>query len=380
MKSSQKWILAGLFATSLSMAFADQAKDSKMMNNNNMNNNQSTGMSREITPSASPIASEGARFYFSGDFIYWQAKEDNLTVGYTGVADTYDPASGTRPSNPSKAGKIQMIDLSYEPGFKIGAGLVFAHDGWDTFMNYTWLDETNQSTTLSRTSTNGMLQSLYFNTENTASYANSVTGTWSFYFNEIDWELGRKFFISKRLVLRPHMGLKGAWIHQNYDLAEFGSTTGSLTASNANAHTYQRQKYWGVGFRTGLNAEWHFTRDFSIYGNVAVSEIYGLMHLKAKSQVDDPNTDMIATTGFVGQWINQHKNIHTMRPVLEMAMGFRYETSFGEDNYYRFLLSAGWEQQIWWNQNQFIKVPTVDTQTSNDLMFQGLDVKIGFAF
>ncbi len=380
MNSYQKWVLAGVFATSLSTTFADQAKDSKMMNNNN--NMQSSGMSREITPSASPIAAEGARFFFNGDFIFWQPKEDNLTVGFTGQSDTLGLGTGeTLPAIPTHAGVQQMINCNYQPGFKFGAGLVFAHDGWDTFMEYTWIQSTNQQASIQRTSTNGMLTSFYFNQGNTDSYANSAIGTWNFYFNEIDWELGRKFFISKRLVLRPHMGLKGAWIHQSYDISEMGSTTGSLTVNNATAFTVQRQKFWGVGFRAGMDTEWHFTRDFSIYGNLAVSEIYGLMHLKISSHVNDPNANnAIGSAGFVGLYDYLRKNIHTMRPVLEMAMGFRYETSFGDDNYYRFMISAGWEQQLWWDQNQFYKIGAVDTQTSNDLMFQGLDVKVGFAF
>ena len=34
-------------------------------------------------------------------------------------------------------------------------------------------------------------------------------------FNIFDWELGRNFWVSKALSLRPFLGLKGGWIHQS---------------------------------------------------------------------------------------------------------------------------------------------------------------------
>ncbi len=31
----------------------------------------------------------------------------------------------------------------------------------------------------------------------------------------LDWELGRSFYVSKHLSLRPHIGIKGGWISQH---------------------------------------------------------------------------------------------------------------------------------------------------------------------
>ena len=66
--SYQKWVLMGVCAASLSTAYADQPNSKSQMSRS------SDGMTRsEITPSASPVATDGARFFFSGDFIFWQA-------------------------------------------------------------------------------------------------------------------------------------------------------------------------------------------------------------------------------------------------------------------------------------------------------------------
>ena len=71
-----------------------------------------------------------------------------------------------------------------------------------------------------------------------------------------------------------------------------------------------------------------------------------------------------------------------MRPVVEMALGLRYETLFSNDNY-QFFVQAGWEQQIWLDQNQFIRSVfehNSSFSTSGELTMQGLDVKVGLAF
>jgi len=40
-------------------------------------------------------------------------------------------------------------------------------------------------------------------------------GRWKGYLNQLDLDLGREFFVSKYLTLRPHFGLRTTWLRQH---------------------------------------------------------------------------------------------------------------------------------------------------------------------
>ena len=85
-----------------------------------------------ITPDAAPHVTHWADPYITAEFIWWKVWEDNLDFAYTGVLA---PGASTSPGK----GHIYHPSFKFEPGFKVGAGLKFRHDGWDVYGNYTWL-------------------------------------------------------------------------------------------------------------------------------------------------------------------------------------------------------------------------------------------------
>jgi hypothetical protein len=208
---------------------------------------------------------------------------------------------------------------------------------------------------------------------------NTCSAVWSLYFNAMDWELGRKFFVSPRLTLRPHVGIKGAWNHQSFNIFETAPAASVPGASEPSQSSfYQRQAFWGVGMRVGLNTEWFFCNGLSLYGNFAFAELYGQFKDQYKLRIFGPAAlaeTFVPSGSLLGFEAQQ---IHLMQPVVEIALGLRYELSFGEKDCYRFLVQAGWEQQIWWHQNQFLAL--FNGISRGDLTLQGLDVKVGFAF
>ena len=67
---------------------------------------------------------------------------------------------------------------------------------------------------------------------------------------------------------------------------------------------------------------------------------------------------------------------HTIKPVIELGAGIRKEQWFYNDRFH-FSMQAGWEQQIWFSQNQF------DFYTSprqGDMNIQGFTAKVRFDF
>ncbi|MBS0653877.1 MAG: MOMP family protein, partial [Verrucomicrobia bacterium] len=190
---------------------------------------------------------------------------------------------------------------------------------------------------------------------------------------------GRNFFISRYLTLRPHFGLKFGWIDQDYhvkvdDFSVFaalqstaGATIGIVPPSEGSAK--MDQDFFGVGIRTGLDAVWYFTKHWGLYGDFAISAMWSDFHSKRE--------DHIASNAFAKvECLDFKRTLTTLTEVLELGLGFRYDCTFFLGDY-EFYLQAGWEEQIWFNQNQFLD--TVDTRTGN-LTFHGLTVKAGLMF
>lgn len=311
----------------------------------------------EITPLAGPVVKNWAEFNVSADFIYWQAREDYL----------YFATDGAR--TPTGQGQLYDFDFKYAPGFQVALGLDFKHDGWDLLLGYTWLRENNVTAEVSYNPKQGPLDdiSLYYFPGRPTD--NTVRAFWQLHFNAIDWDLGRHFYVSRFLALRPFIGIKGAWINQNFNC--LGRAT-VYTENDSFNNTVQSQEFWGAGLRGGLNSEWHFTRNWSLYGVLGLDALYGQFQDTVLSfQSIDSQTTLKQS---------QRCNLHTISPILEFALGVRYETFFSNDRYQLFA-QAGWDQQVWFNQTHFIVgLASGSGQISGNLVLQGLNVKFGFSF
>ncbi len=353
MSCTRNWILALLSTTAFSLTHADD-----------LTAEARRPIYSDITPLAGPVVHNWAEFFVTADFIYWKAEMDGLNYAQEG---NYSFGKASLPHS-AHSGQTKNVDFGFEPGFKAGIGVDFRHDGWYLGANYTWLEHfTAHGSAHNDPDHRGQLVGTFFTTLNTISPVTPVIleeahAKWKLRFNAVDLELGRSFYISRYLVLKPYVGLKYAWLDQKYRVFYdvFQSTT-TLTI-------HEKQDYWGLGLRGGFNTEWHFTRNWSIYGNLAISELYGQFEVTRKD-IEGGTTPGIAL--FV------RNNFHTIKPVLEMALGVRYETFFSDDRYQLFF-QAGWEEQMWFDQNQFIDNGFRGSR--GDLVFQGLDIKAGFSF
>lgn len=312
------------------------------------------GPKGEITPNAGPCVACGMDLFLTADFIYWTVREDNLQ---------YASTTGTDAASPVK-GKVFFPDFKMEPGFKVGAGILFDHDGWDVFAEYTWIrarDIKGHATP----STGTVLMSSLGLSAMSPSIITSASVNWELhYFNVIDLEMGRNFYVSRYLKLRPHFGFKGTWQKQFYNSSLQQTASGSVF----NTTLTEKQFFWGFGIRAGLDAAWHFSRSFSTFGEISVSGLYG--------QFED--NFLVLTNNGAGAFItsdaapiNRGSSFHTIKPVIEWMIGLRWEM-YTCDKEFHFALEAGWEEQYWLGQNQFTD--------SGDLIMQGLTTKFRFDF
>ena len=333
------------------------------------------GPMQEITPQAKPEVTHSMEPFVTGEFIYWKAYEENVHFAYTGAIST----TGAN----AEEGRVRSPELGWEPGMKLGVGFKFLHDGWDLYTNWTWLNRFDGDKS-AETREDSVAHSLYHTvTTPTPGVLGDMTfdeakSDWKMHFNALDLELGRNFYISPFVTLRPHFGLKFGWINQKYTVKtydfEMFQEFGGLLTPSYNAIRME-QDFFGVGIRTGLDTFWYFTKNWGLYGDFAFAALWSSFESEREdrfSAIDGVTSLQIAKV----KNLNFERDLNTITEVLELGLGVRYETTFSSGSY-DFYIQAGWEEQIWFNQNQFLD--TVDTRTGN-ATFQGLTVKACLMF
>ncbi|NDD57633.1 MAG: hypothetical protein EBZ47_00050 [Chlamydiae bacterium] len=312
----------------------------------------------DITPSAGPRVIDGVGLYLTGDYLYWTAREDGLTYAVTGANLNNSSTSNTN-ILPTSQGQQYQPDFRYKSGFKLGIGFDFGHDKWDMYLDYTWFNPHNSNSSVSRIENQPMSNLIpvaYTNPYNLLDYAKAF---WNLNFNVIDWNLGRNFYISKFLSLRPFFGLKGTWQKQKFHVLYNFNANPNIAINNTSY-------FWGLGPMAGVNTAWHFRGFWSLFADLTLSSLWGAYYVGRKDTTTSSNTT----------YYNTHQSFHKIRPVMEIATGLRKEEWF-YNNRFHFSLQVGWEQQVWFNQNQFDFYQNART---GDLTLQGLTAKARFDF
>ncbi len=343
-----------------------------------------------ITPSASPIAKNGSGFFFDADFIYWTAREEGLAfAGFNSNSDSSEASDNS--AIPQK--QSLYLNGKYSPGFKAGIGIISDHDGWDLYLQYTWYKTTPTSSTYSGS---GLLYTPELSPatgfSNTPPYAEGFPGaaervvnsSWNFRFTNFDLELGRNFFVSSSLAIRPHFGLKGGWQRQRFAIDwQFNDVENSfITWTNATYQQYLKQKQWNVGLRTGIDTSWILTKNWSFYGDLALAGVWTSFKVTEIDTCTTTGSSDSASNVSNFQTYNQGSEFKVISPVLELVLGIRFDWWFSNDDY-RFRLQAGWENQTWFNQNNFGEVVTTQqifNTNGTNLTLQGLTLEVRFDF
>lgn len=337
-----------------------------------------------ITPSVFPYVSCGANIYATIDFLWWQSILGGTGYAYNGTADgSTETPLGTNESR----GELHRPDYGFSPGFKIGLGGHFDHDGWTVGAEFTYLPSSgddsidvcdDNDTICGDLVVNGAKTNFNITTGDGINEQISIVegfADWKQNFMALDFTLGRNFFISKYLTLYPHVGFKAAWITERirYD---FGPTPQTVDPRDpdgivlinqvTDSDVYKRQHVYGVGIRGGLDTMWHITKNWAFYGDLSLTSFWAHFHVK--------NYDTVTET-LEGEYTTKklNYNVVSVIPVIETGIGLAYISWFS-DNRFRLQVQLGWETQIWTEFNYF-------TQDGfGSLAMQGMTVKAGLTF
>jgi len=321
---------------------------------------------------------DGMGWSLSLDVLYWQTKMAGST--YCAINDglANQPINFTlRPREPN---------FQWAWGFKLGAGYNFEHDKWDTKLQYTFFrnhakDYVNPlslpSVIISPIIEAGApltyVSATAFEEKNViVSYADQTRASLKNRYDNLYLDLGRDFFVSKYLSLRPSFGAEAAWFTFTSNVKFSGGTPVSLPvaqeANNAsidlsqfqiedisgnipftetrtldgvgdcNLQTNFKEKFVGIGPRAGLDTRWHLGEGFSIYGDVNAALLYGYFK-NALSQTygDQPANEARA-----------YYNFHRLVPTAKFEMGLVYDKYIMCETQH-VSMALGYENQYYWD-------------------------------
>jgi hypothetical protein len=301
---------------------------------------------------------EGQGWNLSVDVLYWQTKVQNSFFCTTvdGVVDS--------PINFKKTRNHIKFDWSW--GFKVGAGYNFEHDDFDVRAEYTYFRNTAQGSEGPLSLPSGINSPFisdnyhllyesfqeYTGDHVTFQYAEQARKSLKNAYNDVYLDLGRAFFVSKCLSIRPALGVEATWFSfkgntsytggssiefafdpvKNVDGTIWGGLgSGALKKSS-------RLKSVGVGPRLGLDTKYYLCNGFSVYGNGNGALLFTYFQQNSKTTYSlQPNNKKIL-----------ENNFHSVIPTAKIDMGVRYDANISCDTQ-RIGVALGYESVYYWD-------------------------------
>jgi len=193
MKYMKNWLIFPIVLAALILTIRGHADSAASMEQYNKD------MPRGL-PNIPARAENSGEFDLFAEFLAWFASQETASV-WTNVFSVGFNTSTFEAKN---------FDFDWDYGFRLGAGYNFAYDQWDAQLYWTWFRTENRDSVSSKSEATvipefeaGLLS---------GRNANSASIHWMILMNMMDWELGRKYWVSRDLSMRPFIGFKGGWI------------------------------------------------------------------------------------------------------------------------------------------------------------------------
>lgn len=323
----------------------------------------------------------GANFFI--DTLFWKSKMDGLA--FASIEKSYQ-------NQP-----INLIDQVIEPhfrwdfGVKIGGGYQFDYDGWDLFLDYTYFKnkgfkskKTTLPSGLNLLDTNLLPLTAYsqYNAKNslgTAGYAANCSSNASLFYNNLNLQLGRHFFISEKFTLHPSFGLQSNWISiKQHQLFSGGENAFSLlvrstivalrgldsVGSGSYLSYIKKCTSVGVGPRIGIRGNWVVHKAFMIYGSIQESLLFSYIKKRIHGTYSVYPLNVLDST----------YNYHRLIPASDLEIGFSYAKSFNNQRQ-KLNISLGYEAQYYFN---LVAIQLERITTSLGLYGANLKVSLDF--
>ncbi len=306
---------------------------------------QRRGQTGMMNPPANPTIKHGADLFVFGELLYWTANQGGMPLAVVNEHTSVNLSDA----------KIENVRGKWDVGSRVGIGYVIPHDGWD--IDFTWLHFNTEShrKVLHSSRNKFIFPTLVPSTDpiSDINFCRKADARWKLYFNQLDLDLGREFFVSRWLTLRPHGGIRADWLRQDLN-ANYKNFDNGLSTPNKVQIRYH-DRWRGVGLEGGLDSQWGLGGGWSIFTDISAAILYG----RHKIRLIDKDTP--ATVSFSngasslpkGKYARVKDRLRRIaHPVIDLLLGLRWDTKFDDDRFH-LGLQAGWESHVYFGQNQF---------------------------
>ncbi len=324
-------------------------------------------------PAAGPFLDKNAQLTFEGDFLYLYSNLSEFSpVRKDGVK------LQNNQTNPSENIRVPLkgrdFNWRWDPGFRLRIGKIFNRDGWDLNGSWTYFYNSTRLTKAVDTQIDGTTANIQNAIPGTfrlsAPMVNPTTnrsvvkGRYNLLYHNWLLDVGRSFWVSHFLNVRPSIGIQGIASSIHY----FGSAAERFL-DNRNRFTVAvgsgrfKQRYWGVGLINGVEGNWHFLNHWSFLSKGALGLVYGRMAVK-RTEFNDITRDgaqiqLWKATLFHGQM--------GAVPTFDLALGLRWNSHL-YNNRYHLALSILWENHFLFDFNRFDRPLNESTESGNRQM------------
>lgn len=264
-------------------------------------------------PSARWGVTGGANLFLTAEALVYRISQDTNPYAY--LVDTLGNVTDYH---------ADMDDWIW--GFRVAMGYNMSHDAWDVVGTYTRFNFEN--TTRVNAPSTGELNS--YTSVNPLSKASNE---WSVDFNQLDVEMGRQFFVSKYLRVRPKFGFRNVFLDNDQELNMI-ATTGALEEIDNEEH------FWGMGVLAGIDTVWGLAQGFSLYGNFGLAGLLG--HFTPKQTIE---------TSATSAHLDKSSHMQNTKAVMDLALGLRWDRNFSDDRFH-IGFNFGFEQHVFFNMNR----------------------------
>jgi len=341
------------------------------------------------------------------NFLYWQPLEDNIEP-----AGFKENVTDIGFSGPTNSGFVVNMGTNFKPGFQMGFGTNLDYGEVDLSAEYTRFYSTNH-----QEASNNQYIPMQLDPGTLFTFLNGITNatggiglaapfsydeTWDLKMNIADLELGSWSHKRKFIETHPFVGLRGAWIDQTLDVeyvANFVNSGEQVGTTGAMVKT----KSWAIGPRGGIATNVKLGKGFKFYAVGAGDLLYTNYKWHGQSFALVPSAGLSDVGPVNWKSDSTQSNISTLRSHFDLDLGFRWGICFN-DRKSRFEFSAGYEMQVFFDQNMFrhfttmieeigiLAAPSVETELigvvstpistepDGNLYLQGLKVSADFTF
>ncbi|NGX59175.1 MAG: hypothetical protein KR126chlam3_00322 [Chlamydiae bacterium] len=312
--------------------------------------------------------------------LYWNAHQDGMEYAIeTSVKnpDISEPVTSYIAINNLIDAEYKTPDFKWNWGFKVDFGYNTTCDGWDFGVIWTWYRGKANDHIETETDDNHTLLPLWSvsgsliptsSGQHVVLWATDIETQWKLELNLIDIELGREYWTSKYLSFRPFVGLRIAYLEQSFEIQHKGGSWSlsrlEIDDSNFNDKVDLDNDFKGVGVRAGFNTNWHFGCGWGLYGNFAASIVYGRFSLHHDEEIRLASAPFDKT-----KLLETEESFHASRAMLDFALGIQWASLFC-DCQYGFTVQLGWEQHLFFHQNQLWRVNAIDFATNPPFLLE----------